>query len=141
MKTITALVLACAAFGAHAGERGQSELSTASQLVGGGSAMLVGGSLAILAGAGMAVVGSVEVVGESTIIVLEGASDATRATIRLSGDVARGAALSAGMSVGVAALASGTMLVTAGKVIAFIPNEAGKALIHHARHGQYRNGN
>jgi hypothetical protein len=134
MKTICAIVLACAAFGAQAGERGQSELSTASDLVAGGSAMLVGGSLSVLSGAGVAVVASVEVVGESTIIVLEGASDASRATIRLSGEVARGAALSVGMSIGCMAVASGTMLVTAGKVIAFIPNEMGKALIHHSHH-------
>jgi hypothetical protein len=138
MKTITAIVLACAAFGAQAGEQGQSELSNASQIVAGGSALVVGGSLSVLAGAGVAIVGSVEVVGESVVVVLEGASEASRATIRLSGEVARGAALSAGMSIGVVAVTSGTMLVAAGKVICFIPNEVGKALIYHARHGGER---
>lgn len=133
--TIIAAMLACAAFGANAGEAGQSELSNASELVAGGSAMVAGGSLAILAGAGTAFVASVETVGESTLIVLEGASEAARCSIRLSGNAARNASIAAGASVNVVALASGTMLVAAGKVVAFIPNEAGKALIHHAHHG------
>ena len=46
-----------------------------------------------------------------------------------------GAALSlaAGAVVNVVALSTGHMLVMSGKAIAFIPNELGKALLHHSK--------
>lgn len=140
MKTISAIVLACAALCPHANaapQSGASELSDASALVGGGSAMLVGGSLSILAGAGLAVVASVTVVGESVVIVLEGASAAASATIRMSGQALRGVSVVAGTAVSVVAIATGTVLITAGKVIAFIPNEMGKALLHQSRRNSW----
>lgn len=134
MKTVAALLLACTAFSAQAAHpQSGSEVSQASNLVAGGSALVVGGSLASVAGAGLVVVGSVTVVGESVIIVLEGASAAASVTLKLSGQALQGVSLAAGTAVSVVMLATGTMLVCAGKVIAFIPNEAGKALIHQSR--------
>ena len=135
MKNLLALLLACSAFGAQAAapQSGGSELSQASNLVAGGSALVIGGSLATVAGAGMVVVGSVTVVGESVIIVLEGASAAASVTLKLSGQALAGVSLAAGTAVSVVMIATGTMLVCAGKVIAFIPNEAGKALLRQSR--------
>jgi hypothetical protein len=40
--------------------------------------------------------------------------------------------VAAGTTLDVVATASGHMLVLSGKVLAFIPNELGKALLHHA---------
>ena len=51
----------------------------------------------------------------------------------LLGAAARGLSLAAGTTLEVAALSTGHALVLSGKVLAFIPNEAGKALLHHAR--------
>ena len=133
MKHILAAVMIAVTAPALAAEDGSTNLSNASALVAGGSALVTAGSLSVVAASGAAVVGSVQVVGESTVIVLESAVDGSTATIRLSGEAARGFALAAGTTVNVMAHASGHMLVAAGKVVAFIPNEVGKALLCHER--------
>jgi hypothetical protein len=133
MKPIL-LMLLCLTCYAHAGEQqGSTDLSNASQLVTQGSATVVYGSLSALAASGTVLVESVEVAGDASVIVLAGASNAAQATIRLSGRAAREASLAAGASVNVMATSTGTLLVASGKVLAFIPNEIGKALIHHSR--------
>jgi hypothetical protein len=130
---IAAIFIATASPLAIAAEDGSTNLSNASALVAGGSALVTAGSLSVVGAAGVAVVGSVQVAGESTVIVLESAANASTATIRLSGEAARGFTLAAGTAISVAVHASGHMLIAGGKVVAFIPNELGKALICHER--------
>lgn len=125
----------CLACGAASAEQGTSALSNASGLIAEGSSTVVYGSLSAVAASGTVVVESVQVVGDASIVVLAGASDATRATLRLSGNVLQGASVVAGASVAVMAVSTGYVLVSAGKVIAFIPNEIGSALLHHSRVG------
>jgi len=125
----------CLACGAASAEQGASALSNASGLIAEGSATVVYGSLSAVAASGTVVVESVQVAGDASIVVLAGASDATRATLRLSGNVLQGASVVAGASVAVVAVSTGYLLVSAGKVIAFIPNEIGSALLHHSRVG------
>ncbi len=131
------LALAFAVPSAHAiPQSDASELSGgASALMAVGSIVVVGGSMSVLAGASNVVVASVEAVGDGVVVVLKGASDASRTTLRFSTKAAREASLVAGSAVSVTVIASGYLLVAAGKVLAFIPNEAGKALIHHSRAG------
>ncbi|MDB5911203.1 MAG: hypothetical protein JWP34_5320 [Massilia sp.] len=125
------LFLCCAA---RAGEQqGSTDLSNASELVAEGSATVVNGSLSAVAASGTVLVQSIEAAGDASMIVLAGASGAVQATIRLSGRAAREASLVAGASVNVVATSTGALLVASGKVLAFIPNEIGKALIHHSR--------
>ncbi len=142
MKTLTALMLACAcscALGsAHANAQGGSTMSQASELSAGGSALVILGSMSLVAASATVVVASVEVVGESTIIVLKGASDAATATVKLSGEVARGMSIVAGTGVSVVAMASGYALIVAGEMLAFVPTELGRALLHHSPAGAYR---
>ena len=134
MKSLGAVFLFCVLCGAQAAEQqGSSELSNASELAAEGSALLVYGSLSALAASGGAVVTSVEAAGDASVVVMAGASDASQATVRLSGRAAREASLVAGRSVTVLAISSGYLLVSAGQLIAFIPNEIGKALLHHSR--------
>ncbi|MDL2357277.1 MAG: hypothetical protein QFF03_18645 [Pseudomonadota bacterium] len=134
MKPIVLMLLCSLVAGAHAAEpQGSTDLSGASELVAEGSATLVVGSLSALAASGTVVIESVEAAGDASVVVLAGASDAAQATLRLSGRAAREAALVAGASVSVVATSTGCLLVAAGKVLAFIPNEAGKALLHHTR--------
>ena len=134
MKTLGVVLLLCALCSAQAAEQqGGSDLSNASDLVAEGSALVVVGSLSLLAASGTAVVASVETAGDASVIVLAGASDAAQASVRLSGRAAHGVSLAAGAAVNVLAISTGHLLVVAGKVIAFIPNEAGKALLHHSR--------
>jgi hypothetical protein len=134
MKPIAPMLLLCLCFAASAAEQhGSTDLSNASNMVAEGSALMVGGSLSALAASGTVLVASVEAAGDASVLVLAGASDAARATVRLSGRAAREASLVAGASLNVVATSTGYLLVSAGKVLAFIPNEIGKALLHHSR--------
>lgn len=110
-----------------------SELSSASELIADGSALVMYGSLSALAASGEAVVTSVETAADGSIIVLAGVSDAAGATLKLSGNAARGLSVAAGSAIEVTALSTGHLLVASGAVIAFIPNEIGKALLHQSR--------
>jgi hypothetical protein len=128
-------LILCLACGTASAEQSASALSNASGLIAEGASTVVYGSLSAVAASGTVVVESVQVAGDASIVVLAGASDATRATLRLSGNVLQGASVVAGASVVVMAVSTGYVLVSAGKVIAFIPNEIGSALLHHSRVG------
>lgn len=108
-------------------------LSKGSQNLSQGSAVVVAGSMSMLVASGQVVVASVETVGEGIVIVLKGASEAGGASIQMSTQAAQGLSLAAGTVVNVVALSTGHMLVLSGKAIAFIPNELGKALLHHSK--------
>lgn len=113
-----------------AGHAGQSELSNASANL---SGVIVGGSILTLAATGSVVVASVRAVGDGIEVVLESAADASRATVRLSGRAAGAVSVAAGTTLEVVTASTGYVLVISGKALAFLPNEAGKALLHHAR--------
>jgi hypothetical protein len=136
MKPIVLLLLmmSCFADAASGAEApGSTELSNASALVAEGSATVAYGSLSALAASGTVVVDSIEAAGDASVVVLAGASNAGQAALRLSGRAAREASLAVGASVNVVAISSGYLLVAAGKVLAFVPNEMGRALLHHSR--------
>ena len=137
MKTILPALLMCLACSAAQakGDQGSSALSNASGLIAQGSATVVYGSLSAVAASGTVIVESVQVAGDASMIVLAGASAATSATLRLSGKAIEGASVVAGASVVVMAVSTGYVLVAAGQVIAFVPNEIGRSLLHHARVG------
>lgn len=126
------LALALAAAPGHAADNA-SDASTASGLSTDGAAMVIDGSLLAATGSGVVVVKSVEASAEALVFVVEGAANGVSATVRLSGRVAREASLATGQMLQVTAVSTGVMLVALGKVLAFIPNEAGKALLHHSR--------
>ena len=137
MKTILPALLMCLACSVAQArdDQGSSALSNASGLIAEGSATVVYGSLSAVAASGTVVVESVQVAGDASMIVLAGASDAASATLRLSGKAIEGASLVAGASVVVMAVSTGYVLVAAGQVIAFVPNEIGRSLLHHSRVG------
>jgi hypothetical protein len=137
MKTILPALLMCLVCSAAQaeGDQGSSALSNASGLIAQGSATVVYGSLSAVAASGTVVVESVQVAGDASMIVLAGASDAASATLRLSGKAIEGASVVAGASVVVMAVSTGYVLVAAGQVIAFVPNEIGRSLLHHSRVG------
>jgi hypothetical protein len=92
-----------------------------------------GGPAALLSASGALVVASVEVVGDATVWVLERASDGARISLRTSGRLAEGSAKAVGTTVVVTVLATGLLLSTALDVIALIPNELGRALMHNEK--------
>ena len=133
VKPLIALLAAAAMLTCSVQARAQRTLSEASAL----SALPIAVSVAIpagvlVAGAALSVV-SVSALADGTLIVLERASDGTRASVLLASSVAGGVSLAAGTVVAVTALATGWLLSAAGQVIAFIPNELGRALLHNER--------
>jgi len=109
---------------------GQSNPSQASANL---SGVVVIGSVLSVAVGGSLVVASVETLGDGLEVVVKNLADGSRATLRLSGKVAGGLSVAVGTAVEVVASSTGHVLVLSGKAIAFIPNEVGKALLHHAR--------
>ncbi len=130
-----ALLLYASASVSHAepAPQGSAHLSNASNVIANGSAKVLGGGLESVAGAGSLVVASVETAGDGSVVVLKAAGKASTATVALSGRAARDASLVVGASVEMVALSTGYLLVTAGRVLAFIPNEAGRVLLHSSR--------
>lgn len=100
-----------------------------------GSVYVVDGSLETVRGSANTVVEGVQRVGQTVHVVLKNLGDGSRTTLRLSGQAAGNLSLGVGQSVVVTATASGHVLSAAGAIIAFLPNELGKSLLHHSRTG------
>ncbi len=96
--------------------------------------VVVTGSIAALTLAGTAVVTGVEAVGDGSVVVLHGVGGAAGASVRLAG----GVSLAVGTVVEVVAVGTGCALMQAGRMIAFIPNEIGLALVHQRQLAEWR---
>lgn len=131
---------AAASFNAQA----QSEASTlsavsamplASVVVGGSAAAGVVLAIpAVLSTAGLVlVVKAVEVSARGTVYLLERASDGVQASVEVVGKSAATVSTGVGTMVTVSVIGAGVLLSVAGEVIAFIPNEIGRALLHNER--------
>ena len=70
---------------------------------------------------------------KGTVWVLERASDGAVATVQLSGSAVGASAASVGTVLLVSVIGAGVLLSAAGEVVAFIPNEVGKALLYNER--------
>lgn len=108
--------------------------SEGSASVSAASGLIVAGSASVIAGSGQLVVAGVQTLGDAAIVTLRGASEAGTASLKVSREVAGAASLAVGTVVQVVAESSGYALTVAGRLIAFIPNEAGRSLLHHSRH-------
>ena len=134
MKKTSISLLAGAMMLASLGNaRAQRTLSEASALSALPVAISVAAPASLLVAGGALSVVSVSALADGTLIVLERAADGARASMVLASGVAGGLSLAAGTAVVVTAMASGWLLSTAGQVIAFIPNELGRALLHNER--------
>jgi len=118
---------------AHAQSNLSRGVSNASLAASAASGLIVHGSAMALSGAGQLAVASIQVVGESTVVVLRGVSGAVELSVRMASGVVAGASLVVGTIVTVVAEAAGSALLAAGKLIAFVPNEAGRSLLYQAR--------
>jgi hypothetical protein len=138
LKKVLLLTLMAAGLWSGAAQAGNDDclscgVSNASLAIPAASGIVVGGSLSVVAASGIVIVKGVETVGDSVVVVFKGASDAATASVRLTGQAARGASLVVGSAVEVVAVSTGSLLVASGKAIAFIPNEIGLALLHQSR--------
>jgi hypothetical protein len=96
-------------------------------------AVSVAAPVALLSAGGALTVVAVTALSEGTVWVLERASDGARFSVTLSAAAAGGLSVAAGTAVVVVAGSTGWVLSAAGKAIAFIPNEIGKALLYNER--------
>ena len=129
-KLLIAAAIALTLAGPARAQNGASELSALSMLPIAVSVMAPVGLLS--AGAVFTVV-AVEAASGATVWVLERASDGARFSVTLGAQAAGGVSLLAGTAVVSTAISAGWVLSAAGKAIAFIPNEVGKALLYNKR--------
>ncbi len=137
------LIAACAAFsGATASfdVRAQSEASVLSAVSAMPLASVVAGGSAVVAlpvllsvGGTVLVVKAVEASANGTVYLLERASDGSRVSVAVLSSGAVMASAAVGSVVTVSVVGAGTVISAAGEVLAFIPNAAGRALLHNQR--------
>ena len=132
MKPVRALLVVFlgATIASAALAQGPSNASAASQASLAASGFVVAGSSELIRGSAQLTVVAVQTVGESVVIVLRGASEAGTVSVRTSETIARAASVAAGTSVRVVAESVGYALYVGAQLIAFVPNEIGRALIH-----------
>lgn len=117
--------------------QGMSEMSRgisdASSALSGASGLVVAGSLVTASAAGQLSVAAIQVVGESTVLVLHAVGSAAEVSIRIASDLARDLSIAVGTMVQVVAQGVGYALIASGQLIAFIPNAVGQSLLYQAR--------
>ncbi|MDP3813093.1 MAG: hypothetical protein Q8Q78_18990 [Hydrogenophaga sp.] len=79
------------------------------------------------------VVKVVEITASGMVYVLERVSDGAQASVQVSGRTASAVSMGIGTAVVVSVIGTGVLLSAAGEVLAFIPNELGRALLHNER--------
>lgn len=70
---------------------------------------------------------------ETIPVVIQNTKDGSKAVLQASAAVAKDVSLAAGDSIKVVAESTGHTLIAAGKILAFVPNTAGKALLHQSK--------
>jgi hypothetical protein len=86
-----------------------------------------------LVGTSYVVAGVVEAGADAVELLLSSASTGAKLSVKLSGKAVHNVGVAVGNTVEFTAHASGTMLVASGKVLAFIPNAVGEALLSQQR--------
>jgi hypothetical protein len=106
--------------------------SEASRLSAIATQMSVKGSAELLSAGGDLMVSAVETSGAGLRVVLTTSAAGTEAVIIFGSQTAGGLSLAVGDSVKLTASAAGYLLLKGGEVIAFIPSEIARGLIHHS---------
>jgi len=112
-------------------------LSVASlSLLGMSTHALIEGSAEMLGDVSQLTVRGVETSGTSTVLVLEGMSQAGAVVLRVTTQLSGGVLVVAGETVQISTQTLGFVITKAGQVLAFIPNAVGRSLLHSSVHGQ-----
>lgn len=99
----------------------------------GDSAGPAAGSGAVALGGAYVVSGVGQSVADGVEVVLTSVGSAAKLSVKLAGKTANAIGLSVGTTVQVVSETTGTLLVASGKVVAFIPNALGEALLSQKR--------
>ncbi|WP_348944175.1 hypothetical protein ABHF33_11945 [Chitinibacter sp. FCG-7] len=86
-------------------------------------------SAALGLGSGLTIIGLSTVGAEAVTVTVENAADGSRYLIRLSGKAVQELGLAVGSSIKAVSETTGYALIASGKLVAFIPNEIGQALL------------
>jgi hypothetical protein len=113
-----------------------AQSATASEASLAASGVIVEGSAGIVRAGAKLVVAAVTPLSDATVIVLRDVASGSEASVRVAGDIAQAASVTVGTTISVVAEASGASLLVAGRLIAFVPNEVGRALVYQARSTQ-----
>lgn len=132
-KFVVVSVLSILSFVAQANDCPSCGNSNASEGLSVGAGVVVLGSMSMLVGSGAIIVQSVETVADGVTVVIKGSAEVASVTLKLSGKAINSAALVSGTVLEATVVSTGYLLVSAGKAIAFIPNELGNGLIYHAK--------
>jgi hypothetical protein len=129
-RTLVAALLATMLFMARAHPPNASDASALSALP---IVMSVAAPVMLLSAGAVLTVVAVEASATGTVWVLERASDGARMSLTVSAQAAGGLSVAAGTAVVVSAFSAGWVISTAGRAIAYIPNEIGTALLYNER--------
>lgn len=121
-----------------ASAQSQTRSSQGSSTLSAGSAQVVAGSLETIAGSAEWVVAAMEMIGGSTVVTLTRISEAGGESVKFSVELAGAASLAVGKAIQAVATSTGYVLMSAGHIIAFVPNEVGRSLLYHERHAYGR---
>jgi hypothetical protein len=97
------------------------------------TAVVVAGSVSVLATTASLAVMALETIGESAVVVLTDLSAGASVSIKASGEALGQGSVAVGTVLSVAAGAAGYAIYHGSHLIAFIPNEIGKSLVHHSK--------
>lgn len=131
-----ALALSLAMAPALAQSEASRASANASESLSRATGSVVAGTASLIYAGSMLVIDGIEKTGESVVVVLkgvgEGVSEATTVSVKVAASAVGNTSLAIGSAVKVVAEGSGHALYLSGKLIAFIPNEIGKSLVHHS---------
>ncbi len=113
-----------------------SRVSQESMLSATGVSVIVAGSVTTIASSPTLMVKAVEASAEGAVVILAGGSEAATVSLTVTPEIAAGLSKAIGTTVEVVTESAGYALMHAGKMIAFIPNELSKRLMHHSPHPQ-----
>lgn len=126
-KTIILLAITTQAFATVQGSKGSAASADLSSQ---GLGQIINGSGQLLQAGSQLTIIAIKTVGESTFITLKAVGNSATVTIRVGSQVSGHLLHGAGQMIQAVATASGVILTSAGKVVAFLPNEMGKSLLY-----------
>lgn len=127
-RSLLAALLICSSVGAlQAAPPLASQASSAASAI--PVVVAVTAPAVLASGVGTLTLVAIEASAEGTVWTLERASDGARVALTLSGEVVTASGTVVEMTAG----SAGTLLSVGGEVLALIPNELGRALLHHER--------
>lgn len=131
MRKEFAMSLVCLALASQARAHDPSAASSAASML--PVVVSVAAPVGVISAGAVFTVAAVQVSAAGTVLLLRGASEAVEASVTVAASSAAAVSVAVGTVASVSACSAGWVLSTAGRAIAFIPNEIGRALLYDQR--------